>query len=123
MEGIFFIQACGVVIPSSKPDDRHCEQFQYILRDETIHLTGLDLINGIKAENPELWTEQLQQEMIDRVRKSVELINYAKDCLPNGVMGLMVICSGNTYSTSPTDGWNVLVYLLAMEVPTFPMDE
>ncbi len=66
------------------------EQFQYILRDETIHLNfGLDLINGIKAENPELWTEQFQQEMIDRVRKSVELeINYAKDCLPNGVMGL-----------------------------------
>ncbi len=30
-----------------------------------------------------------QQEMVDRVRKSVELeINYAKDCLPNGVMGL-----------------------------------
>ena len=66
------------------------EQFQYILRDETIHLNfGLDLINGIKAENPELWTEQFQQDMVARIRKAVELeIDYARDCLPNGVMGL-----------------------------------
>ena len=66
------------------------EQFQYILRDESIHLNfGIDLINGIKAENPHLWTPEFQQQMIDRVRESVELeIAYAEDCLPNGVLGL-----------------------------------
>ena len=34
------------------------EQYQYILRDETIHLNfGIDVINQIKIENPHLWTE------------------------------------------------------------------
>ena len=41
------------------------EQFQYILRDETIHLNfGIDLINGIKSENPDVWTAEFQEEMI-----------------------------------------------------------
>ena len=43
------------------------EQFQYILRDETIHLNfGIDLINEIKAENPELWTAAFQDEVRGR---------------------------------------------------------
>ena len=47
------------------------------------------MINGIKAENPDLWTEEFQQKMVDRVRESVELeLDYAQDCLPNGVLGL-----------------------------------
>jgi ribonucleoside-diphosphate reductase beta chain len=34
------------------------EQFQYILRDESMHLNfGIDVINQIKLENPHLWTE------------------------------------------------------------------
>ena len=46
------------------------EQFQYILRDETIHLNfGVDLINGIKQENPELWTQEFQ-ERDDRERSA-----------------------------------------------------
>ena len=33
------------------------EQYQYILRDESIHLNfGIDVINQIKAENPHVWT-------------------------------------------------------------------
>ncbi len=36
------------------------EQYQYILRDESIHLNfGIDCINQIKQENPHLWTEAL----------------------------------------------------------------
>jgi ribonucleoside-diphosphate reductase beta chain len=50
---------------------------------------GIDLINGIKSENPHLWTESFQQQMIQRVRQAVELeLNYATDCLPNGILGL-----------------------------------
>jgi ribonucleoside-diphosphate reductase beta chain len=66
------------------------EQFQYILRDETIHLNfGIDLINGIRNENPQLWTEEFQQAMIARVRAAVELeIAYASDVLPRGILGL-----------------------------------
>jgi ribonucleoside-diphosphate reductase beta chain len=92
MEGIFFYSGFVMVLSFHRRNlmTGIGEQFQYILRDETIHLNfGLDLINGIKAENPALWTEQFQQDMIARIRKAVELeIDYAKACLPNGVMGL-----------------------------------
>jgi ribonucleoside-diphosphate reductase beta chain len=66
------------------------EQFQYILRDETIHLNfGIDLINGIKEENPDLWTPAFQQLVLNKVQQAVELeIQYAQDCLPRGILGL-----------------------------------
>ena len=41
------------------------EQFQYILRDESMHLNfGIDVINQIKTENPDVWTPNFQQDMI-----------------------------------------------------------
>ena len=66
------------------------EQFQYILRDETIHLNfGIDLINGIKEENPEVWDDNLINEIKTLVQQAVKLeIAYASDCLPRGVLGL-----------------------------------
>jgi len=92
MEGIFFYSGFVMMLSFHRRNLMKGigEQFQYILRDETIHLNfGVDLINGIKAENPELWTAQFQQEMIDRVRVAVELeIEYAEGCLPRGVLGL-----------------------------------
>lgn len=40
------------------------EQYQYILRDESIHLNfGIDVINQIKMENPHLWTPKFQDEV------------------------------------------------------------
>ena len=92
MEGIFFYTGFVMILSFHRRNLMKGigEQFQYILRDETIHLNfGIDLINGIKSENPEVWTPEFQQQMIDRVRESVELeIAYARDCLPNGVLGL-----------------------------------
>src|ERR1051326_3133674 len=59
MEGIFFYSGF-VMILSFHRQNRMTgvgEQFQYILRDETIHLNfGIDMINTIKEENPEIWT-------------------------------------------------------------------
>ena len=92
MEGIFFYTGFVMILSFHRRNLMKGigEQFQYILRDESIHLNfGIDLINGIKAENPELWSEDFQQQMVERIRQSVELeIDYAKDCLPNGVLGL-----------------------------------
>jgi ribonucleoside-diphosphate reductase beta chain len=92
MEGIFFYTGF-VMILSFHRQNRMTgigEQFQYILRDETTHLNfGIDLINGIKAENPELWTAEFQQRAVEHVRTAVELeIAYAWDCLPEGILGL-----------------------------------
>ena len=92
MEGIFFYTGFVMILSFHRRNLMKGigEQFQYILRDESIHLNfGVDLINGIKAENPDIWTPEFKIQMVDRVREAVELeIAYAKDCLPNGVLGL-----------------------------------
>ena len=92
MEGIFFYSGFAMILSFHRQNKMTGigEQFQYILRDETIHLNfGIDLINGIKAENPELWTPEFQAEMVDLIREAVELeYNYAEDCLPQGILGL-----------------------------------
>ena len=50
---------------------------------------GIDLINGIKAEQPELWTASFREHVTSTIGAAVELeIAYAYDCLPNGVLGL-----------------------------------
>lgn len=66
------------------------EQFQYILRDESMHANfGIDVINQIKLENPHIWTQEFQQEAIDMIYAGVELeFQYAKDTMPRGVLGL-----------------------------------
>ena len=92
MEGIFFYSGF-VMILSFHRQNRMTgigEQFQYILRDETIHLNfGIDLINSIKAENPEVWTPQLKREIAEMIDEAVNYeYAYACDCLPEGVLGL-----------------------------------
>lgn len=92
MEGIFFYSGF-VMILSFHRQNRMTgigEQFQYILRDESVHLNfGIDLINGIKEENPDLWTPAFQKHVIDLIREAVELeFKYAQDCLPRGILGL-----------------------------------
>jgi ribonucleoside-diphosphate reductase beta chain len=66
------------------------EQFQYILRDESMHLNfGIDVINQIKIENPHLWTTEFQQEMVNIIKTGVELEHkYAIDTMPRGILGL-----------------------------------
>jgi ribonucleoside-diphosphate reductase beta chain len=92
MEGIFFYSGF-VMILSFKRQNRMTgigEQFEYIMRDESVHLAfGADLINGIKAENPQAWTSELEAEIETMVERAVELeIAYAEDCLPTGILGL-----------------------------------
>ena len=92
MEGIFFYAGFAMILSFHRQNRMKGigEQFQYILRDETVHLNfGIDLINGIKAENPELWTTDFQDQLVAKIRQAVTLeIAYAEDCLPNGVLGL-----------------------------------
>lgn len=92
MEGIFFYSGFAMILSFLRQNKMVGvgEQFQYILRDETVHLNfGIDLINGIKQENPELWTVEFQAKIVDKMKKAVELeIMYAQDCLPRGILGL-----------------------------------
>ncbi|TDO52668.1 ribonucleoside-diphosphate reductase beta chain [Kribbella sp. VKM Ac-2527] len=66
------------------------EQYQYILRDESIHLNfGIDCINQIKLENPQLWTAAFQAEVRQMLTEACELeIAYGHATMPNGMLGL-----------------------------------
>lgn len=92
MEGIFFYSGFVMMLSFQRRNlmPGIAEQFQYILRDESIHLNfGIDLINGIKSENPEVWTENFKTEIISIIADAVKLeIAYAHDCLPMGIIGL-----------------------------------
>lgn len=92
MEGIFFYSGFAMMLSFHRRNlmTGIGTQFQYILRDETIHLNfGIDLINGIKAENPHIWTPDFQHKLIDMIEQGVALeIAFAQDCLPRGILGL-----------------------------------
>lgn len=92
LEGIFFYSGFAMILSMMRQNKMTGigEQFQYILRDETIHLNfGIDLINGIKEENPELWTQEFQEHIYNIIDEATKLeIAYAKDCLPKGILGL-----------------------------------
>ena len=92
MEGIFFYSGFAMILSMHRQNKMTGigEQFQYILRDETIHLNfGIDLINGIKEENPNLWSPSFQKYITEKIEHAVELeIHYAQDCLPTGILGL-----------------------------------
>jgi ribonucleoside-diphosphate reductase beta chain len=92
MEGIFFYSGFVMMLSFMRQNKMTgvAEQFQYILRDETIHLNfGIDLVNSIKEENPELWSASFQDKIVDKIKQAVELeVKYAEDCLPRGILGL-----------------------------------
>ncbi len=91
-EGIFFYVGFTQILSMGRRNKMvgTAEQFQYILRDESMHLNfGIDVINQIKIENPNLWTEEFKQEAIDIIKHGVELeYQYAVDTMPRGVLGL-----------------------------------
>jgi ribonucleoside-diphosphate reductase beta chain len=91
-EGIFFYVGFVQVLSMGRRNKMTgcAEQFQYILRDESMHMNfGIDVINQIKIENQHLWTADFRKEITDIIRKSVELeTRYAYDSMPRGVLGL-----------------------------------
>ena len=91
-EGIFFYVGFVQILSMGRRNKMTgvAEQFQYILRDESMHMNfGIDVINQIKLENPHLWSKGFQQEMIDLIKSGVKLeTQYAYDTMPRGILGL-----------------------------------
>ncbi len=91
-EGIFFYVGFTQILSMGRRNKMTgvAEQFQYILRDESMHMNfGIDVINQIKIENPHLWSEKFQQEMVELIREAVEIeTQYARDTMPRGILGL-----------------------------------
>lgn len=92
LEGIFFYCGFSQILSMGRRNKMKgvAEQFQYILRDESMHLNfGIDMINQIKAENPQLWTPEFQQEVTQMILEGMMLeIEYARDTMPRGVLGM-----------------------------------
>lgn len=91
-EGLFFYVGFTQILAMGRRGKMTgtSEQFQYILRDESMHVNfGIDVINQIKLENPHLWTPAFQQEVINMIKQGVELeYQYAIDTMPRGILGL-----------------------------------
>jgi len=89
-EGIFFYCGFTQILSMGRRNKMTgvAEQFQYILRDESMHLNfGIDVINQIKLENPHLWTEEFKQEAIQMILEGTQLeIEYARDTMQQGVL-------------------------------------
>ena len=92
LEGIFFYCGFTQILSMGRRNKMTgtSEQFQYILRDESMHLNfGIDMINQIKMENPQLWDEQMKQDATQMILEATQLeIEYARDTMPRGVLGM-----------------------------------
>ena len=92
LEGIFFYCGFTQILSMGRRNKMTgvAEQFQYILRDESMHLNfGIDVINQIKLENPHLWTEEFKEEVTQMILEGTALeIEYARDTMPRGVLGM-----------------------------------
>ncbi|MFN9807708.1 MAG: ribonucleotide-diphosphate reductase subunit beta [Betaproteobacteria bacterium] len=92
MEGLFFYVGFTQILALGRQNKMTgaAEQYQYILRDESMHCNfGIDLINQIKLENPQLWTPEFRKEITALFLRAVDLeYAYAEDTMPRGVLGL-----------------------------------
>jgi ribonucleoside-diphosphate reductase beta chain len=92
MEGIFFYSSFAVIFGFQRQNKMQgcAEQIQYIMRDESQHLNfGINMINAIKEEQPELWTPAFQQHIIDLVKEAAKLeYTFANTVFPKGIFGM-----------------------------------
>lgn len=92
MEGIFFYSSFAVMFgfQRQKKMTGSAEQIQYIMRDESQHLNfGINMINAIKEEQPELWTREFQERIIALVREATRLeYTFAREVFPTGIFGM-----------------------------------
>lgn len=94
VEGVFFYTGFTLTLSLGRRGlmKATAEQFQYILRDESMHLNfGIDVVNTIIEENPEIWTDRFKREIIDMIKEGVELeLQYARYTIANGAIGLNI---------------------------------
>jgi len=92
LEGIFFYCGFTQILSMGRRNKMTgtAEQFQYILRDESMHVNfGIDMINQIKIENPTLWDDQMRHEAAQMILEGTELeIQYARATMPRGILGM-----------------------------------
>ncbi|AFK17775.1 ribonucleotide-diphosphate reductase subunit beta [Haloferax mediterranei ATCC 33500] len=92
MEGIFFYAGFAMMLALKRRGKMVGvgEQFEYIMRDESLHLNfGIDLINTIRDENPGVWTDEFEAEVRELIVEAVDLERtYAHEACPPNVLGM-----------------------------------
>ena len=92
MEGIFFYCGFTQILSMGRRNKMTgtSEQFQYILRDESMHVNfGIDVVNQIKLENEHLWDDEMKTLATRMILEGAELeTRYARDTMPRGVLGM-----------------------------------
>ena len=92
VEGIFFYCGFTQILSMGRRNKMTgvSEQFQYILRDESMHVNfGIDMINQIINENPHLWDQDMKDAARKMIIQGTELeIAYAQQTMPKGVVSM-----------------------------------
>lgn len=91
-EGTFFFSGFAMLLSFGKQNKLTgiAKQIDYTLRDESLHIQfGTTLINKLRRQYPEVWTQEFESESVKHLKKAVELeVAYAEDVLPRGILGL-----------------------------------
>ncbi len=92
MEGIWFYSGFMVVLSfrQRKQLRNFGSMINWVLRDESLHLKfGMNLIQNILEENPELLTPDFADDIRNIIIEGVDReVEYNKDLFPNGILGL-----------------------------------
>lgn len=91
MEGIFFYAGFAMMLGLKRQGKMTGvgQQFEYIMRDESLHLGfGVDLIDAIRTETG-AWTADFGREVRELVTEAVDLERrYAREACPEEILGM-----------------------------------
>ena len=91
-EGCWFYPNFAMILSLGRQNKLRglCDQIAYTMRDETLHFSfGVYLINELKKEYPEVWTNKFQTDLIELMKEAVDIeVEYSKEILPNGILGV-----------------------------------
>ncbi|MFW5697018.1 MAG: ribonucleotide-diphosphate reductase subunit beta [Fimbriimonadaceae bacterium] len=92
MEGTQFYGLFGMVLSLYRQGKFNGigTMFRYTLRDESNHIELFrQLLMDLVEENPDIWTSEFRQELVDLMKEAVDLEKeFIRDCLPVGSVGL-----------------------------------
>ncbi len=92
LEGIYFFSAFLIfyVLKRNNKMPGSGEIIQFINRDEDMHLRlFVHITNTIRQEQPELWTPEFQERIIQNIRDAIEMeYAWGASCIREGILGL-----------------------------------
>ena len=92
LEGIYFFNAflSFYILHRNNKMQGSAEMIKFINRDEDMHLRLFTyIVNSIKQEQPELWTDSFQKRIIKNFVGACEHeITWGKSCIKEGILGL-----------------------------------